>query len=85
VIDAATRLPLTNPSEAAVQGQILSLLSEAYAHRETRTFQLGLGLPSVVWAELVLFSVFLTVFVVMAGVDPNPLPRMLILICQDAS
>jgi hypothetical protein len=70
VIDVAARLPLTKAGDAAVQGQILSLLAEAHAQRETRTFQLGLGLPAVVWAVLIIFSLFLTIFVVLAGVEP---------------
>jgi Protein of unknown function (DUF4239) len=82
VIDVAARLQLTRPGEITVQSQILALLAEAHAHRETRTFQLGLGLPVVVWAVLIIFSVFLMVFVVLAGVEP---PGSIVFACSFAA
>jgi Protein of unknown function (DUF4239) len=70
VIDTAARLQLATPGDLAIQSEILSLLSEAHAHRETRTFQLDFGLPAAMWWVLVIFSVFLTGFVVLAGIEP---------------
>jgi hypothetical protein len=70
VIDVAARLSTTRPSDVTTQTEILSLLSQAHAHRETRTFQLDLGLPAAMWLVLVVFSLFLTGFVILAGIEP---------------
>jgi Protein of unknown function (DUF4239) len=67
--DLASRLHSTSPSDVAIQGQILALLSEAHGFRETRTFQVSKSLPSAMWAVLSLLSIFLIGFVLFAGLE----------------
>jgi hypothetical protein len=67
--DLASRLRSTAPSDVAIQGQILALLSEAHGFRETRTFQVSKSLPSAMWAVLSLLSIFLIGFVLFAGLE----------------
>jgi len=69
IIRAAAMLRLSNPSDIASQQQILALLAEAHAQRETRTFQLDYGMPRPLWIVLIIFSVALTAFVIAAGVE----------------
>lgn len=69
IIRIAARLRLSNPSDVASQQQILALLSEAHAQRETRTFQLGSGMPDPLWIVLIIFAVALTSFVIAAGIE----------------
>jgi hypothetical protein len=49
--------------------QIVSLLSDAHAERETRIFQLTLGLPTAMWAVLLLITLILISFVVLSGTE----------------
>jgi hypothetical protein len=49
--------------------QIVSLLSDAHAERETRTFQLTLGLPAAMWTVLLLITLILVSFVVLSGTE----------------
>ncbi|HEY5007589.1 MAG TPA: hypothetical protein VII42_06275 [Caulobacteraceae bacterium] len=67
----AANLPLARPVDAANQAQIVSLLAQAHAFRETRTFELNQGMPMVMWIMLIGISVVLMGFVVFAGVE-NP-------------
>jgi len=67
--DLAARLHSTAPSDVAIQGQMLSLLSQAHAARETRTFQVRRSLPMAMWVVLSLLSVFLIGFVLFAGIE----------------
>jgi hypothetical protein len=65
-IDEAARLRVVN---APVQTQILALLAEAHAQRETRTFQLTLGVPLTMWAILIFLASILVAFVVLSGTE----------------
>jgi hypothetical protein len=67
--DAAARLHATSSSEIANRSQIISLLSEAHAHREMRTFQLKLGMPQAMWAILITIALILIAFVVLSGTE----------------
>jgi hypothetical protein len=67
--DLAARLHSAQPSDVAIQGQVLSLLSQAHAYRETRTFQVRLGLPPAMWGVLSLLSLFLIGSVLFAGIE----------------
>jgi hypothetical protein len=67
--DLAGGLHSTAASDVAIQGQVMTLLSEAHAYRETRTFQVTLGLPVAMWVVLSVLSVFLIGFVVFAGIE----------------
>jgi hypothetical protein len=69
VVDTAGRLNTTRPTDTAVQGQILSLLTQAHAFRETRGFQANRGLPVVIWLVLASYAFLLVLFVLFAGVD----------------
>jgi hypothetical protein len=67
--DLAARLHSTQPSDVAIQGQLLSLLSQAHAYRETRTFQVRRSLPTAMWMVLGVLSAFLIGFVLFAGIE----------------
>jgi len=71
LIQSAANLKVTSPVEVSNQGQIVALLAEAHAARETRTFQLKLGMPRLMWAMLIGISLILIGFVVFAGLE-NP-------------
>src|SRR5262249_29467852 len=47
IIEAAGHLNTGQPNDAAIQSQILSLLAQAHAFRETRIFQANQGLPII--------------------------------------
>jgi len=68
-VDTAGRLNTTRPADTAVQGQILSLLAQAHAFRETRGYQANRGLPIVIWLVLASYGFLLVLFVLFAGVD----------------
>lgn len=69
VVVAAGHLPATQPGDAAIQGQILSLLAQAHAFRETRLFQASQGLPAIIWLVMSFYAAVLVVFVLLAGVE----------------
>jgi hypothetical protein len=70
-IDTAARLPVTAPADVAIRSQIVSLLAEAHAERETRTFQLTRGAPAALWFVLIAIGAVLEGFVLLAAVG-NP-------------
>ena len=65
----AAQLRVTDPGDLANRAQIVSLLTQAHAQRETRTFQLKLGMPSAMWTVLVLIAVILVAFMVLSGTE----------------
>jgi hypothetical protein len=67
----AANLQLTRPVDMADQAQIVSMLAQAHAFRETRTFELTQGMPLLMWIMLIGISLVLMGFVVFAGLD-NP-------------
>jgi hypothetical protein len=69
VVAAAAHVNITRPSDAAIQGQMLALLAQAHAFRETRSFQANRGLPVVIWLVLASYALVLVVFVMFAGVE----------------
>jgi hypothetical protein len=69
VVAAAAHLNITRPGDAAVQSQMLALLAQAHAFRETRSFQAARGLPVVIWLVLSLYALVLVFFVLFAGVE----------------
>jgi hypothetical protein len=68
-LDLAARLNLTRPIDVSDQQQILALLAEAHNQRETRTFQVALGLPLAMWTVLVVLSTVLIGFVILSGTE----------------
>ena len=71
LMQQAANLPLTRTVDMADQSQIVSLLVQAHAFRETRTFELTQGMPLLMWIMLIGIAVVLMGFVVFAGLD-NP-------------
>ncbi len=69
VFDLAARLHSAQPSDVAIQSQILSLLSQAHGYRETRTFQVRRSLPLAMWVVLSGLALFLIGFVLFAGIE----------------
>lgn len=56
-------------SGRAPNGELLSLLERAHQERETRLFQMTLGVPDVLWCLLILMSVVLVGFAALCGVE----------------
>ena len=69
MVEAAGQLDIARSTDATIQGQILSLLAQAHAFRETRIFQANQGLPVLIWVVLSFYSLVLVVFVLFAGVE----------------
>lgn len=53
-----------------VKAQILELIAQAQAARETRLFQAGLGMPVAMWIVVASIGGILIVFVLLAGTEP---------------
>jgi hypothetical protein len=68
-LELAAHLDVTRPSDVAVQSQILALMAEAHARRESRIFQMSLGLPAIMWVVLIINALVLVWFVLLAGVE----------------
>jgi hypothetical protein len=71
LMDIAARLEATRPVDVAMHSEIISLLTQAHAYRETRTFQINNGLPMPLWVVLVTLALVLISFVLFAGVDAS--------------
>ena len=69
IVEAAGNLRIGQPNDAAIQSQILSLLAQAHAFRETRIFHANQGLPVIIWLVLSFYGLVLVVFVLFAGVQ----------------
>lgn len=69
IVEAAGRLNIARPADTTIQGQMLSLLGQAHAYRETRLFQANKGLPIVIWLILLFYAFVLVLFVMFAGVE----------------
>ena len=69
IVEAAGALNIARPADTTIQAQMLSLLAQAHADRETRLFQAGKGLPVVVWLILSFYAFVLVLFVLSAGVE----------------
>lgn len=66
-MDLAARLNLTRAIDISDQQQVLALLAEAHNQRETRTFQVDLGVPLAMWTVMILLSGVLIGFVILSG------------------
>ena len=69
VVAAAAHLNIARAGDAAIQSQMLALLAQAHAFRETRSFQANRGLPAVIWLVLASYAFVLVLFVLFAGVE----------------
>jgi hypothetical protein len=65
----AASLNLTKPVEVATEAQVINLLTQAHANRETRTFELTQAAPPLMWGMLIAIAVLLTGFVAFAGAE----------------
>jgi uncharacterized protein YbaA (DUF1428 family) len=71
VIRTVARLKLDGGQGATAQSQIVSLLSDAHAYRETRLFQMNQGLPVAMWCVLLLIASVLISCVLLAGIESS--------------
>ena len=69
IVDAVTRMNLQRAVDIANQSQIMSLVAQAHAQRETRIYQMSSGLPLAMWSVLIFISVALIASVMFAGVE----------------
>jgi hypothetical protein len=69
IIQATARLRPGGPADMGTRQQLLGFLEEANAHRSERIFQIGSGVPMLLWCLLIGFGIVLAAFVTMAGVD----------------
>ncbi len=68
-IISAIASPNLRPADIAIQGEMLSLMSQASADREVRLFQMTSGLPKAIWFVLFLLAMVLVGSVLLAGVE----------------
>jgi hypothetical protein len=64
-----TRLSSANPDDALTRGELIVLLRSAQQHRETRLYEMTSGLPLMLWAMLIVFSVTLLGFLFFFGME----------------
>jgi hypothetical protein len=69
IIQATARMRPDGAADMGTRQQLLTFLEQADSHRAERIFQIGSGVPSLLWCLLIGFGVVLATFVTMAGVD----------------
>jgi hypothetical protein len=69
VLDAIARADVERRPDVSVRNQILTLMADAHAQRETRLFQMTNGVPPLLWVLLIAFSLVLAGFVISAGIE----------------
>jgi uncharacterized membrane protein YedE/YeeE len=69
IIQATARMQPGGPADMGTRQQLLSFLEQANTHRSERVFQIGSGVPALLWCLLIGFGIVLAAFVTMAGVD----------------
>ncbi len=69
-LQTAAAINPATPTQVSSQTEILALLADAHANRETRVFQAAAGLPGAVWTVLIATTVVLIAFVLFAGLEP---------------
>ena len=67
--DMAARMPVVAPADVAIRSHIVSLLAEAHANRETRTFQIDRAVPLAMWGVLLGLALGLEIFVLFAAIE----------------
>jgi hypothetical protein len=68
LLQDAARLRLTESEQQDTKAEILSLLAQAHAHRETRIFLAKNGIPVPLWWALIGFTAVLSLFVSLSGI-----------------
>ena len=69
LVQRTAQLRPADAGAQGLQGQVLALLAEAHAQRETRIYEAGSGIPLALWAVLIGFTALLAAFVAFAGVE----------------
>ncbi len=69
IVQAVSRIDVVRPADTTSESQIVTLIMQAHIQRETRIFQMGSGLPHVMWAVLILIAGVLIASVLFAGVE----------------
>jgi hypothetical protein len=69
IVSAATHIATAQVSDSNIQSQILALVTQAHAFRESRLFQANQGLPLMIWFVVAFFALVLISFVLFAGVE----------------
>jgi hypothetical protein len=68
MITAVAHLQPVDPNSASTRDQMLSLLAQAHAQRETRIFQANEGVPGAIWTVLIFLSMVLTLSVSLSSI-----------------
>lgn len=68
-LDRAVALRPAESIDLATRSQIVTLLLDAHASRETRTYQITAGLPLAIWIVLIAMAVVLDGFLLFAGTE----------------
>lgn len=68
-LDRAVAIRPTDDIDLTTRSQIITLLLDAHANRETRTFQITAGLPLAIWIVLIAMAVVLDGFLLFAGTE----------------
>ena len=68
-LDRAVAIRPVDGIDLATRSQIVTLLLDAHASRETRTFQITAGLPLAIWIVLIGMAVILDGFLLFAGTE----------------
>ncbi|MDQ2764944.1 MAG: DUF4239 domain-containing protein [Pseudomonadota bacterium] len=69
MLKAAIILDRPRAPNTIAQAEILNLLAQAHAQRETRIFQMTQGMPALLWALLLFYALVLVSFVLCSGVE----------------
>ena len=84
LIQAVAKLQPGSPDQIGNKAEILSLLAQAHANRETRIFQASSGIPVPLWTVLIVFTIMLTLFVSFSGIQYK-MAAVAITVCFTAS
>jgi hypothetical protein len=69
LIQEVASLRLSDPDQQGKKSEMLSLLAQAHAQRETRIFQADSGIPGSLWTVLIGFTIVLALFVSLSGIQ----------------
>jgi hypothetical protein len=63
------QLPISNAQASATRQQIANLLQSAEQYRRSRLYQMGQGMPGMLWFMLIAFSMLLVGFLFFFGIE----------------
>ena len=69
LVREAANLQLAGPDQSEKKATILSLLTQAHVHRETRIYEASNGVPVPLWGVLIAFTVMLSIFVTLSQIQ----------------